>query len=254
MTDITHRRLLPLVVLLAVTPALTGCIQGRVKALEIRQLNAEIAGIRDARAFLDTSPQLGSAYDAHLFVGGGLFNRFLDGLNNYEIPLDKPKGAVMTIERTQLEFKDGAPTAFIIAKARDRKNRIEVRLRLRADLNMVADPEKGEVNITFAVREIVPEVRLSIFRLRQLFFVAGLLRLEADKYSSSLPASAIPIAGTLPIVMDPAETGEIAMGKTGVLFVRQKLPHFSLLYRYRASRALTLADGVHVLFKLERVQ
>ncbi|MER8614934.1 hypothetical protein [Mesorhizobium sp. M0977] len=240
------------VVLVAMSLLLSGCITARLKQLEIRQLETQLQGMKDTEAYLRTNPTLGSSYDARLFLRGDVFNRFLAGLDNYKVPLPSPRGAVLTVSHTELKFDDGPPQVTINASAVDRSGKIEVRVRIRADLIMVAYPEKGEIATRFEIREIVPDVRISIFRLRQLLFVGALLRLKGQELVDALPATTIPLKGDLPIALDPSPNSQIAMGNNGTLYVRQDLPHLSLSYHYRAERVITLADGIHVFFKLDR--
>lgn len=253
MTGILFGRRARLAVAMACLPLLlSGCITVRLKRLEIAQLETQLKGMQDTNSFLRTNPQLGADYDARLFLRGDVFNRFLAGLDNYQIPLATPRGAMLTIKHTELQFNDGPPGVMITASAIDHSGKIEVSVRIRADLIMIADPAKGEIATRFQVREIVPDVRISIFRLRQLLFVGALLRLKAQQLIDALPATTIPLNGDLPIALDPSPTSEIALGSHGTLYVNQKLPKLSLGYHYRAERVLMLADGIHVFFKLDR--
>ncbi len=239
---------------LFVSLPLSGCLQPRLKRLEIAQLETQLAGMRDTEAFLRTSPALGRDYDARLFVRGDLFNRFLAGLSNYTINLEKPRGARIIIQRTELTFEDGPPQVTIAVRAIDRSGRVEVNLRMRADLIMTVDQAQSALKLRFNVREVVPDVRLSIFRLRQLWFVSQLLRLGGQAYADSLPDTTIPLQADLPIAFDPEPRSTIQLGDHAQVLVNQTLPHFSLHYRYRSTRVMTLADGIHVFFALERLQ
>jgi hypothetical protein len=232
---------------------LTGCLGPRLKRLEIRQLETQLAGMQQTEAFLRTNPALGRDYEARLFVSGNLFNRFLDGLSNYTIALQQPRGAHLTIERTQLIFWDGPPQVAITVRATDRSGRVQVNLRMRADLIMTVDSSESAIKLKLEIREVIPDVRLSIFRLRQLLFVGQLLRVAAQEYVDSLPVTTIPLQAELPIEFNPEPRTEIVLGDHAILYVNQNLPHFSLHYRYRAQQLMTLADGIHVFFRLERL-
>jgi hypothetical protein len=232
---------------------LSGCIQAKLKRLEIRQLETELAQIEQTAIVLRPQPQLGQQYGARLYIRGDLFNRFLDGLRDYDIPLASPKGAVIKLDGAQIAFQEGSTQAIVNARAVNRKGNIEVKVRMRADLLMSANPDEGKVSVRFALREIVPDVRISIFRLGELWFVGQLLRLEAQKYVDALPATELPLSGNLPIVMDPPTRTRIEIGD-GWMDVDQKLPRFELDYRYRVQSILPLSDGLHFLFALERVK
>jgi len=248
------KRLCKIVLAVLFPMLLSGCIETRLKQLEIHQLETQLEGMKATEAYLLTTPTLGQHYDARLFLRGDVFNRFLAGLDKYEIQIPSPRGAKIIISHTELTFSDGPPQVSIDASAIDRSGKIEVKLRLRADLIIEADAEKGEMVTRFALKEITPEVRLSIFRLRELFFVAGLLRLKGQDLIDALPSTTTPLNGDLPIAFDPSPTSQIALGSHGTLFVRQNLPRLSLAYHYRANRVVTLADGIHAFFKLERTQ
>lgn len=233
---------------------LSGCIQARLKRLEIHQLETQLNGTKETEEYLRTEPKLASAYGGRLFVRGALFNRFLDGLRDYTMPLDNPRGAALIVERAQLIFQDGPPQAEIAVRAKNRNGSIEVKLRMRADLLMVADTEKSTIELTFAIREVVPEVRLSIFRLRQLLFVAGLLRLKAQKYADALPATSIPLQVELPIPFNPPDESDMKLGNHATLYVRQRMHAYQRNFRYRVQRVVTLEDGIHVFLSLESVK
>jgi hypothetical protein len=250
MTRIGHR--LGTALMLLMSLMLSGCITTRMKRLEIRQLETQLQGMKETETYLRSNPALGSEYDARLFVRGDVFNKFLAGMDNYKVPLANPRGAVLTVAHTELNFDDGPPSVTIAASAVDRSGKVEVRVRMRADLIMVADSTKGEIATRFEIKEMVPDVKLSIFRLRELFFVGALLRLKAQSLIDDLPKITIPLNGELPIAFDPSPTSRIEMGHTGTLYVHQDLPHLHLGYHYRAERVMTLADGIHVFFRLER--
>ena len=238
-----------------VLPALlSGCITARLKRLEIHQLETQLEGMNGTEVYLRTAPALGDAYDARLFLRGDVFNRFLAGLDNYKVPLSTPRGATLTIKHTELHFDDGPPQVVIYANAIDRSGKIEVNLRMRANLIMVADPAGQVVATRFEVLETAPDVRISIFRFRQLLFVGALLRIKAQQLINALPVTSIPLNGDLPISFAPSPRATIELGSHGTLYVKQNLPHFSLNFHYRAERILTLADGIHVFFKLDRTR
>jgi hypothetical protein len=243
-----------IVAMTAMSLLLTGCIQAKLKRLEIRQLESQLQGMRDTASFLRTTPTLGSSYGGRLFVSGDVLNRYLDGLRDYSIPLPKPRGAVLRIESVKLQFTDGPPQIDVAVRATNRDQSVEVKLKMRADLVMTAHPDDSTVGLHLQIREVVPEVRLSILRLRELFFVAGLLRLEGQEYLDSLPRLSLPLQLDLPLAFDPPDRAELQLGSHAKLFVKQRLPGFSLAYRYRAQQVLTLADGIHVFFSLEEVK
>lgn len=241
---------------LSALPLLSGCIEARLKRLEIRQLETQAASIQETSAYLSTAPALSRDYDAHLHISGQVLNRFLDGLDDYRINLDRPKGASVHIDRTQLEFQDGPPQLVVDASARNRSKTVEVKLRVRADLFLHADPTKGIMSLRQEIREVVPDVKLSIFRLRQLFFVGQLLRLESQDFLNTLPAAEVPISGGFPIAFTTDPTTELKLGDHGSLVVLQDIPTFPspLQYQYRLSRVIALSDGLHLLFRIERTQ
>ncbi len=242
----------PLALLLVALP-LTGCLGVRLKQLEIRQLHSEAAAISDENAYLLTHPALGKDYEGRAFVGANALNTFLTGLDNYDVTLPRPTGAVLRFEQTRLQFDDGIPHAIIQAKAVDKSGQIEVKVRVRADLYVEANHDKDQLQIRFEVREILPDIKLSIFRWRQFWLGMAILTLQTDKYAKSMPLTVIPLRADLPINVDPPNTNRIDINdRKGWIDVNQTLPHFQLAYSYRVIRALTLADGIHVFFTLEQ--
>jgi hypothetical protein len=241
-----------LLLLLVLLP-LTGCLGVRLKQLEIRQLQTEAAAISDENAYLNTHPALGQDYEGRAFVAADAFNAFLTGLDNYDVALSRPNGAVLRFEQTRLQFEDGLPHAIIQAKAVDKSGQIEVKVRVRADLYVEANHDKDQLQIRFQVREILPDIKLSIFRWRQFWLGMAILTLEANKYVESMPLTVIPLRADLPINVDPPGTNRIDVNNgKGWIDVKQTLPHFQMAYSYRVIRALTLQDGIHVFFTLEQ--
>jgi hypothetical protein len=243
-------RLLRLAGLVALCCALSGCVGIWLKELEIRQLKDEAAAISDVSAYLAPQPKLDTEYEGRVIIGGDAFNRFLAGLDNYEIRLDEPRGLTLVFEQARLEFKDGAPTAMLSVKAVNARRTAEVKLRIRADILITANQPQSRLEIRFAVREILPDIRFSIFRWHEFWLGMAVLTIAADKHVQSLPATEIPLAPDLLIDINPPTSSQLSIGQA-VINVEQMLPSFKLGYTYRVLRAVTLRDGVHVFFSLQ---
>jgi hypothetical protein len=229
------------------TLTLSSCVGLKLKTLEIRHLREESASISTSIDFLDQKPTLGDAYEGRLFISGIAFNTFLQGLDNYTIALSWPKGAVIRFLKTRLDFKDGPPHALIDAKAIDASGNVEVNLRVGADLLISANPDKSLLEVRFAVTDVIPDIRFSIFRWRQFWLGVAVLTIQVQKYFDSMPLTEIPLTADLPITIDPSPTGRIDVNNGQAwIDVDQTLPHFGLAYTYIVTRVVTLQDGIHV--------
>lgn len=232
----------------------SGCLTRKLKELEIRQLQTELHAVESAATFLGSTPKLDAEYGARAFVGATALNRFLEGLDNYTLPLDKPRGAVATFESARFEFRDGAAAAVIQATATDRKKIVKIKLRLRADIYFTADPQNGKLLVGFEVRQILPDVRLSIFRWREFWFAAALLRLEAQKYVDALPRIELELMPQFAIDLKPDSVSvSETNGGQGWIKILANTPAIKRGYRYRPLQAIALQDGLHLFFALEGI-
>lgn len=246
--------------LLVFAMVLTGCLGVQLKKLAIRQLQEESLAIKDATDYLATGPKLGGAYEGRVIIHGKAFNEFLDGMKNYDVPIIWPSGPahwprkpVIRVEWMQLEFKDGPPTAIIQAKAMEASGTLEIKLRIRASLKLGVSKDKDHLEVQYAVQEILPDIRFSIFRWREFWFGMAILTLEADKHVKALPLTRIPLRPELAINVNPERGGRVWFNdRKGWVDVDQQLPRFGLTYDYRVVRTLTLEDGIHIFFTLER--
>lgn len=234
---------------------LSGCVGWQLKLLEIEQKKAELQHVRDTSAFLEPRPVLARDFDAHVALGSDVFNRFLAGLDRYEIPIENSFGARLWFEQVRLSFRDGFPTANIEAKAVDGSGQVELKVRIRADILITAEPEKERLVFRFLLREVVPELRWGNLSWGRFWLAMSVLGVEGQKYIDALPATTVPLKADLKLNVDPKDRGRIDLSNgLGWIEVEQTLPHFKLGYVYRASRAVVLDDGVHVFFTLSRTE
>lgn len=231
---------------------LSGCVGYELKLLQIQDLKNQSAVISDDTAYLAPAPKLGANYGAHIVIGETAFNNFLAGLDNYSMPMPWPAGATLEFVQTRLAFDDGPPHALIVAKAVDRAAQVEITLKIFADLLISADTTAGTMVVKFAVTEIMPDIQFSIFRWHEFWLGMAVLSIEAQKYVDTLPATTIPLATDLPINVDPPSTGTIALPNNSWVNVNQSMPRFDLDYTYTVQRVLTLKDGIHVFFALQK--
>lgn len=239
------------VIVCAVSLATTGCLARRLKRLEIKQLQNELENIKVANEYLGTQPRLETNYGASAFISGAAINEFLKGLDNYDIPLDKPRGALVTVQSVRLEFKDGAPTLMVSAKAVDRTKTLEIRLRVRADIYFIADPANEQLLVKFDVREILPDIRLSIFRWREFWFAYAIIRLKTQDYVNSLPLIRLHLEPQFAVGVPASRRIDVRTGG-GSITLLINTPSFNLGYKYPALKEVSLKDGIHVFFGLER--
>jgi hypothetical protein len=232
--------------------AIQGCVGMNLKNLEIEQLKSEISAVDDATTYLSSGPTLGGQYEGRLVVGGNALNRFLEVFNKYDVPLDWPSGAVLHFEDAHLDFKDGAPSLILNAKAVDRSETVEINLKIRVDLQFQVNKEKNQLEVKFAVRDILPNIKFSIFRWREFWLGMAILMLQIDKYEKTLPANAIPLSLDLSMDVNPPSTSQITVGNATVTVRTDNLPSFGLGFRYQPMHVVTLMDGIHVFFNMER--
>lgn len=230
--------------------ALSGCLAKQLKELDIEQRRAELAEIADATAFVAGQPSLGSGYDARLFVAENSLNSFLAGMDNYEIPLESPRRASIVLKQTRLSFLDGKSLVQVEALGRRKGWPVEIKLRLLAQLVVTPDPQAGTLRFTFRIKRILPDVKLSIFRLREYLFAQSLMRVPAQKYVDALPAIEVPLKPEFALTMKSQSDSWVEAGK-GQIKLRVNNPAFNKRYRYTPIRVLPLEDGLHLMLRLE---
>lgn len=232
--------------------SLTGCLSRQLKDLNIRQLESELVAINKTQSYLKSAPTLNRDYDGEVFISSRAFNIFLAGIQDYEISLKSPEGAKLVFKQSQLDFRDGFAGLVVDAHARDRSNQVEIALRLGLDLLFAVDQEKSALSIRPLVKEILPDVRLSIFRWSEFWFTVGLwLQLKAQEYLDSLPTTSIPLQHSLELGTDMKEYSKIDT-KVGFITIQQKVRQISVSYKYRIIQAVALQDGIHLFFVLEQ--
>jgi hypothetical protein len=231
---------------------LCGCLSLKLKQLEINQLNSELSQLEGSRTYFATQPKLDQDYGAEAFISADSFNRFLTGMDNYSIPIPSPSGATVKVLSTRLSFSDGAPSVEINALGSYPKYALQVKLRVRAELDISADSANKQLIIGFRVKEILPDIRLSIFRWHEFWFAIAILRLEAQQYVNSLPQVTVPLAPAFAIDLPQHNTSRSGTC-CGYIDIMVSLPDaIHLQYGYRVLKAVTLQDGLHVFFSLER--
>jgi hypothetical protein len=243
-------RLAPLVAIAACL-LLTGCISRDIKNLEISQLQNELTAVQDETRFFETRPTLGNAYGGEIFLSSDVLNRFLAGMDDYAIPLEKPSGAHIVISQVRMEFSNGYPVLVIAAKALDKSKELEITLNIRADLVIATSTAPSELKVGFAIREIIPDFRFSFLHLCRTWFGISLLRIEAQHYVDSLPQISVPLAGNIPVDVNSPPTTTLTMGGASIQ-ANSRFPHFSLSYKYSLIRAVSLKDGLHLYLNVER--
>jgi hypothetical protein len=251
MKAVTKLGLYALVVL--ASASLSGCLSLKLKQLEINQLNSELSQLETSKAYLDTHPKLDQDYGAEVFISASAFNRFLAGMDNYPIPIPEVSGASVKIVSTRLSFTDGAPSVVIDAVGAYPKYALQIKLRIRAELDIAADPNNQQLVIGFRVKEVLPDIKLSIFRWHEFWFAMAILKLEAQQYVNSLPQVTVPLAPAFAINLQQHNTSR-SQTCCGYIDIMVSLPSpINLQYSYQVLKAITLQDGLHVFFSLKRV-
>jgi hypothetical protein len=225
--------------------ALCGCVGLRLKKVELAQLEVERATVKSTAETLINIPPI-----SYAVISGETTNQFLSRLDGYKIALDHPKGAIATIDSARINFKDGMAQALVEAEATDRNHLVRVKLRVAAGITVAA--ADGAVHLRFVPLEILPLVKVSIFRWHELWFVASLLRIKANDYTQSMPDVIIPIKTMTPLDVDAPTEVELSIGQAGSLPARVVFPDRHLLYVLSVEDAVILHDGIHVFLALDR--
>ncbi len=238
---------------LAIAMLMGGCVEVPLREMELHRLRDESASIADASGYLASQPSLGEAYDGRAFVSAAVFNRLLASLDGYEFPLADASGARIRFARTRLAFNDGAPTAVIDAFAVAPGDAVQIRLRIRAQVGMTSDAEASELGVHFSILEMLPDAQLSPLRWPQYRLGMAVLKVPAQQVREALPRIRIALRADAPIAVEPVTASRVEMnnGKAWI-DVNQTLPRFKLDYSYRVLRVVTLKDGVHVFFSMQR--
>lgn len=247
------RRLSAALLSTAIIILLTGCLQRQLLRLEISQRQDTLQEMGTTSAYLETSPELSAGYDGKVFISEASLNDFLSGMDGYEIPLESPKKATITLERTRLDFKDGSSDVSVEATARREGWPVSVKLRIDAQLVVTVNPEGKHLEVGFRVKKILPDVRLSIFRFREWWFSQSLMRVKSQSYFDTLPKLKVELKPEFEI--DLKRTNESVVDtnkKKGWIKLRTKSPGVHLKYKYVPLIAAPLDDGLHVFLKLER--
>jgi hypothetical protein len=153
----------------------------------------------------------------------------------------------------QLDFEDGLPTALIEAKAMEASRTLEIKLRIRASLIFEANTDKNQLEVRYLIKEVLPDIRFSIFRWREFWFGAGIFNIALQHLVDALPATRIPLQPEFVINVDPQQADTLWFNDNkAYINVDRTLPHFKISYAYRVKHALTLQDGLHVFLALEK--
>lgn len=228
---------------------LAGCLSREHKELDIEQRQAKLAEMDSAISYLETGPELGKDFGGKIFISSDTWNKFLAGLDQYQIPLDSPKNSRIIFEKTRLKFLDGGSEVQIEALARHDKWPVEIRVRLFADLVINPNPEEGKLIVSFRVRRVLPDISLSIFRLREYIFAQRLMRIEAQKLVDTLPIIEVPLKPEFRIDLPSRSESWVDAGK-GKIKLRIENPSVNLGYAYLPANVLMLSDGLHIFLTL----
>jgi hypothetical protein len=229
----------------AASLTLSGCVGIRLKNVEISQLKEERLAVKSTAETLDAMAPL-----SYAIISNDTMNQFLTQLDGYKIALDSPKGAVATIDKIRIDFRDGIAAAQIEAEATDRNELLRIKLRVMADIEVSA--ADSEVHLKFLPLEILPIVKVSIFRWRELWFVAALLRIKASGYAQSMPDVVIPIKSTTNLDLVAPGALNLSLGSAANLPASVTFPDAHLTYSLAVRHAVVLHDGIHVFLALDR--
>jgi hypothetical protein len=229
----------------------SGCLSTKLLRMDIEQRQAQLVELDDTSAFLAPKPTLGSEYDGRVFLSEKALNAFLAGFDKYSIPLESPKKASILLERAALSFEDGAAEVVVDAKGLREGWPIELKLRVHAQLIIVPEPARRRLQIKLRVLRVLPEVKLSIFRLREFYLAQRFMRLKAEEYVDALPVTEVALEPDLRIDVKGTNYFVIETNsKRGWIRVKVDNPAVSLKYEYTVFRAVPLDDGLHLFLRV----
>jgi hypothetical protein len=237
--------------LLTLALPLSGCLTRELKELDIEQRHAELSEINDAATFLRAKPTLAAEYDARLFVSETALNEFLAGLDGYTIPLDSPRKASIVLTQTRLTFVDGTSLVSVEAVGLRQGWPVRVKLRVLAQLVVAAHPENGTLDFGFRIKRVLPDIKISIFRLREWLFAQSLMRVPAQKYVNTLPSLKVELSPQFNVAVNSQNDTWVDTGDTGRIKLRVSNPSLNRSYRYVPLKVIPLDDGLHLLLKME---
>jgi hypothetical protein len=238
--------------LLPLALGLSGCVGARVRALESRELQAQLTSIHSTTTVMQEKPSLGRDFAARVFVSGTALNKVLQGLSNTHFDLKSPKGASIIIDDVKFELSDGSLEIVAKARAVSKGGLLEADVRVRADLeiNVQTDGTTSQLAITPMIREIVPTVRVSIFKFRLWWFVERLLFVKAGEYVAGLPAMHANLDQSFDIELVAQERHDVIKTDDGGVYITYHTPGLSRHFAYRLLRVINLKEGMYFLFTL----
>lgn len=243
---------LTLLVLLPLVFGLTSCVGPRLRALESRELQAQLTSIESTTTAMQQRPSLGRDFAARVFVSASTLNNVLHGLSGTHFDLKTPKGASIVIENVQFEPNDGSLGITAVAKAVSKGGLLEADVRIRADLEIAieSDGTTSQLSITPMIREIVPAVRVSIFKFRLWWFVEQLLLVKSEEYVAGLPALKLNLDQSFDVNLVAQQRHDEIKTADGGIFITYHTPGLSRHFSYQLLRVINLREGVYFLFTL----
>jgi hypothetical protein len=238
-----------------VLPEICGCVGPRLRKLEYNDLQSELSGIQQAAEYLRANPKLGTDYAARLHISGKTFNDVLAGFTGASYPMRTPKGATLTIDSVSLEPRDGAMAATVKATVTSKDKRFAVSVRMRADLetSVSVTDEGALITVKPVVKELVPTLRVSIFKFRLWWFVERLLFVKAREYTDALPAFSTALNPRLDLDLDAEERTSQIKTSDGTITIKFRSPGISRHYKYTVSRVMYLEEGAYLFMNIEDV-
>lgn len=218
--------------------ALSGCIGVRLKKAEITQLEEQLAAVERNTSSIQALPET-----SHAVVSADTVNQFLSQLDGYTIVLRRPRGATVTIRRARISFEDGEAEAVIEAKAATKHDLISLKLRVVS--YVLVSAAGSAIHLRFIPLEVLPGVKVSIFRWHELVFVAALLTAKANDYASSMPDVVIPVKDVVPVKIDAPTETQLSLG-SAQLDAQEVFPYRYLEYQLTLTNAVVLHDGIHL--------
>jgi hypothetical protein len=234
------------VIAFCVAALCSGCVSGRLRALEEQQLVAELAEIGKSSTYLSSSPVLGTAYAARAFISSRALNEALDGYSEYVIPLKSPSGATVTVKNVDLEFRDGMLGLMVQAEAVNKQGDIRIKLRVRVDLIIEVNAASSTLSVRPLVRELVPDIKVSIFRFREFWFAHRLLLIPAQEYVDALPAIQTKVDLDFAVSIPGGERRETIKTPDGTISIKFDTPAIHREFKYAVSQVLHLKEGLYL--------
>ena len=183
-------------------------------------------------------------YDLEVFVGSGIFDRILAGLEGVSVPIEELPGLAVQLDSLQAEFEDGAPFLRANAKVKHQAVPDQIGLSLLAILQVTMDENVAKARIRIldvAADESGPTSR----------FVLSIVKSYLEKLNVSIPEYSTPFARQFELTSEGSvhrTTFPIGQARVQSDIV---IPPLSHQVHLSLTQAVFLKEGAHLFLAIQ---